>query len=229
MVGHTSYIQHMAVLDDTHIISASYDYSVRVWNILTGECTGIYNDQNSITYCIGVIDQNTVVLGQNRNLVLFDIRTMAPYRVSPQPEIYSRYVAIIDRSHVVVGCHTGQLFLIDLVTDQILQTFTGHQHDITGIVILENGLMVTCSYDYLLIVWNIQTGHTRIVRDLAILNNDHVVSTSEDTTVRIWNVRTGNCVQVLQGHNRNVCAVTVLYDGSIISWSTDRTGLMWIE
>ncbi|CAH1444875.1 unnamed protein product [Lactuca virosa] len=121
----------------------------------------------------------------------------------------------------------------------------GHEDDVRGICVCDNGGIATSSRDRTIRLWSLdQTnnsshtsskillGHTSFVGPLAwVPPNEQfpegaLISGGMDTLVLVWDLATGEKVQTLKGHKMQVTGVTL--DGSdIISASVDCTLRRW--
>src|SRR5262245_35964469 len=64
----------------------------------------------------------------------------------------------------------------------------------------------------------LQTGHTGSINAIALsADGRFLVSASEDGTLKVWDTATGNVLRTLQGHDKQVLAVSVSPDGSLIA------------
>ncbi|CDJ57778.1 coatomer protein complex subunit beta, putative [Eimeria maxima] len=116
-----------------------------------------------------------------------------------------------------------------------LCSFEGHSHYVMQAVWSprDSSIFASCSLDRSIKVWGIGSygagskgssgssgivssphftllGHERGVNAIAYSNSGerpYLVSGADDATVRVWDYQTKQCIQVLTGHNANVCAV----------------------
>ena len=76
----------------------------------------------------------------------------------------------------------------------VKRNLTGHTDWVRSLAISQEGLLISCSYDRLIKVWNIQTGeclktltgHTNIVSSLAISKEGLLISGSADKSINVW-------------------------------------------
>ncbi|KAK9077301.1 hypothetical protein SSX86_005638 [Deinandra increscens subsp. villosa] len=121
----------------------------------------------------------------------------------------------------------------------------GHEDDVRGICVCDNGGIATSSRDRTIRLWSLDQpkdtaytsskillGHTSFVGPLAwIPPNEQfpegaLISGGMDTLVLVWDLATGEKVQTLKGHKMQVTGVAL--DGSdIISSSVDCTLRRW--
>ena len=72
----------------------------------------------------------------------------------------------------------------------------------SGIAVLDQKYLASCSYDKTINIWEINTGnlaktlrgHLDWIYSLTVLNNGNLASSSLDNSIKIWNVNEGNCV-----------------------------------
>ena len=80
-------------------------------------------------------------------------------------------------------------------------TISAHKDWVNKVILLKNGLFITCSEDRLLKLWNIAEdpkkpsvvfqGHTDGVLSAIQISNGKIVSCSRDKTLRVWNIGGG--------------------------------------
>ena len=111
----------------------------------------------------------------------------------------------------------------------IHKTLTGHQGKISSMLILNNGMIVSGSWDKTIKVWNPKDltncsytleGHTGCITSLQLLLNGHVVSSSADDELKVWDLDK-NCgiLKTVRAGQYGVYSLLVLRDGSIVSGS----------
>jgi WD40 repeat protein len=117
----------------------------------------------------------------------------------------------------------------------LLQTLNGHTQTLHALTVLQNGDLVSGSWDSTIKIWNpidgtlkrTLNGHTRIVHSLAQLQTGDLASSSDDSTIKIWNLIDGTLKKTLNGHTSSVRALTVLQNGDLASGSDDKTIKIW--
>ena len=112
---------------------------------------------------------------------------------------------------------------------------TGHNGSINAIAILQNGDIVTGSFDRTAIIWDSVTGiekqkltgHNNRILSIAILKNGDIVTESWDGTAIIWDPETGKEKQKLEGHDNGVKSIAILPNGDVVTGSWDGTARIW--
>ena len=98
------------------------------------------------------------------------------------------------------------------IQDTPSKTLTGHSQLIYQAILLPNNLLVSCSEDETIKVWDTTSGedlftlkaHTDRVYSLAILPNGWLTSGSRDKTIKVWNLQDKKEVRELRGHKDTV-------------------------
>ncbi|KAF5343412.1 hypothetical protein D9757_015390 [Collybiopsis confluens] len=188
--------------DGQQVVSGSYDETVRIWNVQTGQKSGdpLHGHTSRVTSVAFPPDGQQVVSGSHDQTVrIWNVQTGQQ---------------IGDPLHR----HTSQnLECPDRTADW--DPLYGHTSVVTSVAFSCDGQQVVSgSADQTVRIWNVKTGqqigdplygHTSMVTSVAFSpDGQQVVSGSADETVVIWNVQTGQQIgDPLHGHTGWVTSV----------------------
>jgi len=252
--GHSANVKAVIGLPDGRIASAGFDTTVRIWNPRTWrQDTSI--PLNTTPFCLALLEDGSLVVGCGDHAV---------------------YVLAIDgvrvtRKHVMTG-HDAPVFSVCTFRDEagrelvasgsrdktirlwdprkgepVGAVLTGHEDTVGGLMSLSEGLLVSCSTDATIRVWDLATmtsvltlrGHSRAVVALSGLSwgggGARIASGSEDGTIRIWDLMTGACESILDGRDPSappgahvtVWALTLLPNDFLVSGGDDGVLRVW--
>lgn len=117
-------------------------------------------------------------------------------------------------------------------------TLLGHSRTISYLTQLENGILISSSYDKTIKIWE-QTGntfsciktltHNDCVLKIISINNNRLCSCSSDKSLKIWNSNSPyQCYKILYGHYDEVNSVIQLKSHDyIVSSAIDSTLIFW--
>lgn len=117
-----------------------------------------------------------------------------------------------------------------------LALMEGHTKGIANVQLLQDGRILTWSYDKTVRIWDdlsgrclaILVGHTDEIDGVRLLKDGRILSwTRIDGTLRIWDDQSGTCLITLRGHSESVDNVQLLNNGHILSSSLDGTLRVW--
>ncbi|KAF5332891.1 hypothetical protein D9758_017887 [Tetrapyrgos nigripes] len=233
----------------THLqlaMSGSEDYTIRIWDIQTGQQVGesLEGHRDEVISVAFSPDGRHVVSGSNDNTVrIWDVQTgqqfgepLKGHTERVLPVAYS-----LDGRHVVSGSGDNTVRIWDVQTGhQFRESFVGHTGTVLSVAFSPDGKhVVSGSADTTVRMWYMQTcqqvgepleGHTDWVRSVAFSpDGRHVMSGSDDKTLKIWDIQT--CQQVgepLEGHTGWVWSLAFSPDGRhVVSGSEDYTIRIW--
>jgi WD40 repeat protein len=142
-----------------------------------------------------------------------------------------------DGQTIAVGDSNGNIYLWNISTTQLLDTFSGHKGWVWSVAFSPDGkTLASGSTDGCVRLWDVQSGrclqvltdHECCVWSVAYsADGQQLVSGSEDKTVRLWNLQ-GQCLRILQGHTQSVYSVHFAPDQqTLASSSNDATIRIW--
>eukprot|EP00124_Ichthyophonus_hoferi_P002712 Ihof_evm6s197 gene=Ihof_evmTU6s197 len=202
--GHTKAVFYVQ-MEDTVLFSGSFDHTIKIWDVNTGECTRTLNGHIG---GIGCLRYNKGLLVSGSSDTTLRVWNVASGKCEMVLQGHEAEVAgLYHDGHTLMSTsldHTLRVW--DLRTGQCIRVLTGHSDYVLSVQFDPENI-VTASFDRTVRVWDRKTGmvlmvlvgHTMGVRCVRF-DRQQIVSGSEDTTVRIWDRQSGVCTAVLRGH-----------------------------
>ncbi|KAI5116961.1 hypothetical protein M0805_001365 [Coniferiporia weirii] len=230
--------------DGKHVVSGSYDNTLRIWDAHTSDAVGepLTGHLSWVTSVAYAPDGRHIVSGSyDTTLKIWDSQTGDA--VGDPLRGHLAWVTSVTYSpggtYIVSGSDDNTLRIWDSHTgDAVGEPLVGHLASVTSVAYSLNGkYIVSSSYDNTIRIWDVYkyvtirllpTGCT-IMSVSCSPDGRHIVSGSEDFVLKIWDTKTGNTVGgPLIGHSNRITSVAYSSDGRyIVSGSQDKTIRMW--
>jgi WD40 repeat protein len=245
LVGHRHEVSAVALLPDgRHALSSSYDATLRLWDLETGETLRALEEHTGSFTAVTVLADGRHALSGSLDgtLRLWDLETGEILRTfEGHTDEISAVAVLADGSRALSGSRDSTLRLWDLTSGETLRILERHPVDalvsVGPVAFLPGGRSALSGRDRTLRLWDLATGetlrtlegHTGRVTAVAVLGDGRrALSCSYDNTLRLWDLETGKTLRTLEGHTDLVTAVAVLPDGSrALSGSADNTLRLW--
>lgn len=247
-----------AVLRDARLLPA---YSrdprlVEAWSRtgLTGRRTGL-RDAWPVFQGESVVLFQSVALARDARLALtaerrgrlavWDLSTGVSRELGGWEEPTSAAWALDGRA-ALSGHHDGALRLRDVVTDEVIRSFEGHEAEVTSVSTTGDGRFVlSASEDGTLRLWETSTGvcvrvchHDESAVTAAALSPDGAVAAAggADGSMWLWDLPRGTPVRKWHLHEDRVCSILVTtdgaglsagWDGALHAWELAQVGRSW--
>ena len=244
IMGHTAAVNRARFNSDgTLIASASYDHTIKLWNVRTGECIKTFNGHGDFVYDVDFFSNDKRLISFSRDGIVkvWDIESNNCIRDLTDKEDYcGGFYLSPDKKRIILLSKKAQMYSSD--TFECIKTFEGL--DNCGEVVWHpNGkwfyaYTVKRQLDRV----NIQTGKVHILTQeqgdeplihLAISPDGHKIagafgSRSDFGFVKIWDSEKGNCLQILKDKDDWTNGVAFSPDGkTLVSTSMNGEVRLW--
>jgi len=239
--GHTDWIRSLTFSPDgTTLASASFDKTVKLWDIRTGECLKTLQAHGRVNSVSISPDGTTLASGSDDKTVkLWDIRTGECLKTFQEHTDAVQSVEISPDGRIVASSSNDETIkLWNIRSGECLKTLRGHKNTVRSVAISpDNTTLASGSSDKTIKLWDIRTGeclktlhgHTNRIRSVAISSNCVILaSVGYDRQVKLWDIKTGECLKTLQEHTDWVRSVAISPDSAtLLSGSDDQTVKLW--
>lgn len=239
-------IQAVARLDVNHIISASNDFSLKMWNLVTGEVEQTFIGHKGVVNDVAVVDVNHIVSASDDcTIKIWNVSTGAVEQTLIGHTSYVKAVAVLDLLRIISASADHTLNIWNLTTGNVERSLIGHQESVNDVAVINAQYAVSAAghvgeLDWSLKIWNLETGqaektlygHQSNVSLVTVIDAEHIVSAAgdifgNDPYLRIWNWATGQEVRMARGHSGLVTAVAALNEQEIVFGSSDGDLVIW--
>ena len=239
--GHTDWIRSLTFSPDgITLASASFDKTVKLWDIRTGECLKTFQGHGRVNSVSISPDGTTLASGSDDKTVkLWDIRTGECLKTFQGHTDAVESVEISRDGRIVASSSSDETIkLWNISSGECLNTLRGHTNIVLSVAISpDNTTLASGSSDKTIKLWDIRTGeclktlhgHTNRIRSVAISSNCVILaSVGYDRQVKLWDIKTGECLNTLQEHTDWVRSVAISPDSAtLLSGSDDQTVKLW--
>lgn len=239
--GHSSAISSVAAMPDgVRVVTASFDRTVRVWDIRTGAELLLLSGKAPLTSVSMTPDGERIIAGSNDGTArIWDVRTGAELAVLKGHTGAILDVAVMpDGSRIVTASQDRTVRIWDAANGVELRVFRGHAAAVNGVAIAADAnSIVTGSDDGTARIWDPNTGaeigalsgNSQAVTSIASTHDGkQIIMGLGDRTARIMDAATGSEIAVLRGHSGAVNTVAVTPDGArVFTASDDGSVRVW--
>lgn len=241
LTGHMDVIVGLAITPDLQkVISASWDKTLRVWDIASGQEVATLHNTNTYCHCAAIShDGGHIVAGRDDgNLEIWNLNRGILERTINAHDRSVQDVAISPSGHSIFSASSdGLIKQWHFETGILLATLRGHTNGVNSIKVTSSSLLISGSWDNTAIIWDLAndearrlTGHLSGIRGVAIAPNERFMATgSNDRTVRLWELPSGNEIcELASGQNYKVTSVAIMPDNRrVVSGSEDGKIRVW--
>lgn len=239
-IGHTEIVKSVALSSDGNTaLSASWDQTVILWNIHTGEIihrlTGHTGKANAVVF---MPDGLSAISGSSdKSLILWNLQTGDIIRrfEGQSDEIWA--VAISpDGRYAASGDSQGNLLLWHVQTGEVLRRFEGHTDKIEGLDFSADGTqLLSASDDLMVMLWDVETGqtlhrfegHAQNVYRAVFSPDGHTILSASDDGMNLWDITTGQIIHHFYENGVGMYDAVFSPDGRLILSAGQGGLVLW--
>ncbi|NXT49230.1 FBW10 protein, partial [Pluvianellus socialis] len=189
------------------ILSASFDLSIRCWNIYSGACMKVFNGHCGTITCLDLHEQQFVSGARDGMVKVWSLESGKCLKTLKHNSVV--WVVKTDGTCVISGGDRGLVKVWCANTGTLIKTLEGHQGPVKCLS-FDQWHLVTGSTDGYALGWSmlgtlkrclIAFCHPKEVLSLEFLYL-RVISGCADGKIRIFNYLTGTCLKVLMANSR---------------------------
>ena len=226
--------------DDRYVTAASYDRTVRLWDIATGQAlVAPLRHSESVRYAQFSPDGRWLLTAGDKRVQVWDTASGQP--VTPPlfvnswlgPPAFSedgRSVSVINGEGT---CRTWEL-----APGRAVATVAVHEGGIRDAVLnAKANVAITAGWDKRICIWELAPGgalksawtnDSEVRQCSADRDARHLVTWAEGGATRVWDTTTGQPLTPPLPHNSRVCYATLSPDGrQVLTAAEDRTLRLW--
>jgi WD40 repeat protein/sterol desaturase/sphingolipid hydroxylase (fatty acid hydroxylase superfamily) len=239
--GRPSAVLGVAVsADGRHVVSASADGALRVWDAATGQekltLTGHARAVRAVA--LSADGKHLVSGGLDKTVKVWDAQTwQEKLTLTGHPSAVLSVAVSADGQRVASASADGTLKVWDAATGRPALCLPSDGGAVPGVALAADGRRLVSASWGTVKVWDAYTGreeralagHTDLVYSVALSpDGKRIVSGSLDQTVKVWDAATGQEQLTLRGHTGPVYSVALSPDGErIVSGGQDQTVRVW--
>ena len=153
---HFQTVDILAKLSETRIVASSYDFTLRIFDLITGNCVKIFY----LHKYLEKLSNNQIISKNLDNLIeIWDLNTEKCIRTFIGHSKYISCAAVISKTLIVSGSDDNSIKLWDLQTEKCLKTLWDQYGHFSIIIKLSRSLIASGSSNCLIKIWDWKTGN----------------------------------------------------------------------
>jgi WD40 repeat protein len=216
------------------LVSSSFDRTVKLWNVQTGECLKTFLGHTNRVWTVAYHPNGQQIAsgGDDHALKFWNLKTG---RCTKTCKGHTNAVLSLalspDGCYLASGHEDQSVRLWDIQSGAIVQTLREHTNRVWSVAFQptnQRPILASGSADHTIKLWDwklgncLQTlhGHTSWVWSIAFHpNGRELASGSYDQSVKVWDIGTGQCLKTFQGHTSPVVCVAYSPNGKLLASS----------
>ena len=234
--GHSDKIVSLIELESGHIVTGSYDHTIRVWDLNKDICI-MTKIESGYVFCLLEFEPNMILAGTSENNIdLWDISSQNnEIEFSFRKHIlWVNCLVKCDDDHFASAGNDAIICIWDYKHRELKYHLEGHIDCILTLIKLKDGNLCSGSADFTIKIWDwkqkivnltIKTSHKKWVKCICQLNDGTLLSGSEN--ICVWSKKYFSPIKNLTDHKHYIRSICQIDDNHFASGSFDKTIKIW--
>lgn len=236
--GHTNQISMVNFsADGKRLVSSSYDQSVRLWDVDSGQELKIFEKHTDWVKTVAISNDGEIIASGSldHTAKVWDSKTGQEICSFSEESIVQTVSISPNKQLLFTGTEAGIARLWSLETKKQLLSLGEHMTAVLTSSFSPNGNLVVGATGKSIYVWDVQTGDSlahfesnkaRVTQLRFLGDNKHIVSASEDGIIRVYDVENKKETQSFNGYNHWQQNIAISKDqkylfGAYDTWTSD--------
>ncbi|MEZ6141368.1 MAG: hypothetical protein R3B84_12425 [Zavarzinella sp.] len=232
MEGHTEGGKGIAISPDANLLlSASKDYTIRLWNVGTGKQIRVYNGHTDAVNAVAISpDGSQFASGsEDGSIRLWDLRVEDPADIYKEHQGYV-WSAAISNDGLIASVGADKAVYVRSKEGKVLHRFTDHTSPVMCLAFRNDGKqLATAGGDKVIRLWDLTTGkaakviaaHSGPITSLSYSEDGQLMlSGSTDKTAKLWDLAKDAPLVVFPAMKAPISAVALRPDAKQCAIST---------
>lgn len=236
--AHKSAVTDIDFFGDKTLASCGEDHCIYFWDVNTFRRQEQFLHHKDTVIDIAFFGHTLISTSRDKKIKFYDVKNHKHLKTISNSYIVNDMSVSEDNKIVALGGSDGNVYILDLISYNVRQTFSHHLDEVSDVHFNRNGkTLVSASTDKTVRLWDLEKqqqisevkGHVHYVYSVAFHPQQKLIaSASHDKTIRLWNTATGEHQNVFIGHSAEVNSVVFSPNGqTLASASFDKTIKLW--
>ena len=190
------------------LVSTSYDTTIKIWNLETGECLKTLKPHNNhYQIRILIIPNNKFIsTSWDKTIKIWDLNSFKCLNTLRNVSIIYSF-CLLPNNKIACTNDDGTIHIwnLDNFTKVKLPIYVRNSI-LSNLLVYDKNKLIICSWGYKIIIWCLETfecikelcGHSATIYNLELTSNGILLSSSLDATVKFWNLETGEMIKSIE-------------------------------
>jgi WD40 repeat protein len=232
--GHADFVSALCGLSDGRLVSGSWDFTIRVWDLKTGvECARLRGHRARVLALCPLHDGRLASGSDDKTIRLWDVKTgVENARLEGHSETVNALYVLPD-GRLASGSDDHTIRLWDVATAMERAKLEGHTDAVLALCNMSGGRIASGSRDCTIRIWDAEAGiecgrletHTDAIEALCELPGGKLAARSSDAII-LWDIAATESVRLKDPAGAAV-TLSLLQNGWLASGSWDQTICLW--
>ena len=238
--GHASSVKSVNFSpDESIIISAGVDTTIKVWNKIDGKLIKTLSGHQSWVNSACFSSNGKTILSCSEEIILWDFESGKILNTfESHTSMINSCCFSPDEKYILSASKDRTVKLWEKETGKLMRTFSGHSHYVNQAAFSSTGKeIISVGNDQNLLLWNIEsdtpirtfTGHSNWVNSVCFSPDDVFIwSASCDKSIKLWEKSSGKLIKSYESHSAEIKTLRFAKNGQFfISGGLDNIIKFW--